>query len=92
MEEYLLITIVENRIEEITRIRTDSIETHLKDLLRAYAEKHGQDDVEEGLDTGRDSGDDWGVAEHAYKDGWYYAFSYLSENMDIFAVPVETIG
>lgn len=37
MGTYLLITIVENRVEEVVRVTTDSIETHLRELLRAYA-------------------------------------------------------
>ncbi len=92
MGTYLLITIVENRVEEVVRVTTDSIEAHLRDLLRAYAEKQGQNAIIEGLDAGCDTDYDWGVSAHPYKEGWYYAFSYLSENMDIFAVPVETIG
>ena len=37
MGTYLLITIVENRDEEVVRVSTNSIETRLRDLLRAYA-------------------------------------------------------
>ena len=91
MGTYLLITIVENRVEEVVRVTTDSIETHLRELLRAYAEKHGQDAILEDLDASCDSDYDWGVSAHPYKEGWYYAFSYLSENVDFFAIPEESI-
>jgi len=91
MGTYLLITIVENRIEEAVRVTTDSIEAYLRNLLKAYAEKHGQDAIIEGLDAGCDTDYDWGVSAHPYKEGWYYAFSYLSENVDFFAIPEASI-
>lgn len=91
MEEYLLITVVENRVEAVESIVTDSVEGRLEDMLRAYAGKHEQDEIVEDLDNGDKSGADWGVRAHPYEDGWYYAFSYLSENMDIFAIPVKSI-
>ena len=60
-------------------------------MLRDYATKHGQEEIIEELDNGGKSGTDWGVSAHPYEDGRYFAFSYLSENMEIFAILDQSI-